>query len=470
MDVKRILSFSVGPIIGSFLGLITVPLLSWIYNQEIIGMFAIIQVVISFTLLVYSIGLDQSYVREHHESKNKNELFFSAFYPGFSFLVLTSIIIFIFKVDLSHFLFEINSIYISLLVVIISVCSFISKFFMLTLRMENKGLSYSICQITPKITFVLLLLAIYFLGTEAKFSELVTIYTFSLAIALIVVISLTIKTWIGISFENVLSTTKLKSMMKFGGPLIFSGISFWLLTSADRVLLSKLSNFSELGLYSVSLSFASVATIFQVVFSTIWAPSVYKWAYENEGNELIVKTRDMVLLVISVMFCMAGMLSWIITYILPPEYNSVQYIVLGCLVYPLFYTLSECTVVGINIQRKTIYSLISTSLAMLVNLVFNYFLIPSYGASGAAASTAISFYVFLILRTEFSIFLWKDMPRKRMYFLCSLILFGVVTTCLQKEDVQSIFFYYWGLLLIFCFGFFRVEIKAMTNILVKKFK
>jgi O-antigen/teichoic acid export membrane protein len=41
--------------------------------------------------------------------------------------------------------------------------------------------------------------------------------------------------------------------------------------------------------------------------------------------------------------------------------------------------------------------------AFFLNLIFNFLLVPNYGAIGAALSTGLSFYIFFILKTELSI-------------------------------------------------------------------
>ena len=236
-------------------------------------------------------------------------------------------------------------------------------------------------------------------------------------------------------------------MLHFGLPLIVGGAAFWGLTSLDRVLLSRWSSYSELAVYSVSVSFAAAATIFQSVFSTVWAPTVYKWASKDEGHDKVIMVNRYVLLFVTVIFCAAGLLSWIVPFLLPVEYAQVQWILVACLAYPLFYTLSETTVVGIGIARKSTYAMLACILALLVSLFCNYLLIPKYGASGAASSTAIAFWVFLVLRTEFTIRVWKPLPRVALYSFTLLSIIGAVLGVLEQERLGVYICIYWFFLL-----------------------
>ena len=95
---------------------------------------------------------------------------------------------------------------------------------------------------------------------------------------------------------------------------------------------------------------------------------------------------------------------------------------------PLFYLLSETTVVGIGISRRSGYSMLASIAAIIVNVALNYVLIPSYGAAGAALATCYSFLVFFIVRTEASAYLWVSLPRLKVYIIVFLYL--IVTTAL----------------------------------------
>ncbi|WP_337121408.1 polysaccharide biosynthesis C-terminal domain-containing protein, partial [Staphylococcus aureus] len=121
---------------------------------------------------------------------------------------------------------------------------------------------------------------------------------------------------------------------------------------------------------------------------------------------------------------LSGCFAWILMYLLDEKsYGTVQYLLSICILAPLLYTLSEVTGVGIQIVKKTKLSMYASIFALIINAMGNYFLIPILGAAGAAVSTAVSFLVFFILRTEFSNKVW----RKRGYGKVYLVLFFLLT-------------------------------------------
>jgi O-antigen/teichoic acid export membrane protein len=226
----------------------------------------------------------------------------------------------------------------------------------------------------------------------------------------------------------------------------------------DKVFLRKYSTYEELGIYSVSVSFAGAAIIFQSIFSTIWSPLVYRWVNEGVDPIEIHKVSQHVLSCVLALFSILGMFSWVVRWILPSHYAPVQYLLVACMGYPLFYTLSETTVVGIGIARKSIYSMLSSVIAVIVNLIGNYLFVPKFGAAGAAIATAIAFWVFLVCRTEFASKVWSPQPRVGLYvltFIC-LSLSIVSAVCQQK--------YFFELIVAWILLFFVNLILNLKNI------
>jgi O-antigen/teichoic acid export membrane protein len=411
-----VLAFSVGPIGAAALGLITLPIVAWLFSPEDIGRLTMLQVTVSFALLLFSLGLDQAYVREFHEVEDKSGLLKAVFVPGFVILVVALFAIALSPWSVSELLFGIDSVLLSTLLYASVLLAFGSRFLSLILRMQERGLAFSMSQLLPKFLFLLIVLGYLWLGAEAVFDNLIMANFISLTAVFLVFAWNTRKDWIP-ALTATIDKAKQNQMIRYAIPLIGSGVAFWGLTAMDKVLLRSLSTFEELGVYSVAVSFAGAALVFQAIFSTVWAPVVYKWAAEGVEPQKIKNVMDYVTLAVVVIWSLAGMISWVVTYILPPEYNQVQYILLAAMAYPLLYTLSESTGVGIGIKRKTMFSLLAAIVSLIVNGIGNWLLIPIYGAAGAAMASAVAFFIFFAIRTEASSKLWESFERWRMYGL-----------------------------------------------------
>src|SRR5690554_488102 len=157
MTPKQIAAFAVGPIAGAALGLITLPIITWFFSQEDVGRMAMLGVVSSFATLLFSLGLDQAYVREFHETKSQPALFKTTLLPGLLLLMITLAVLLSLGNVISLWLFDIDSRLLSILVSVVILSIFISRFLSLILRMKEQGLAYSMSQVLPKLLLLLII-------------------------------------------------------------------------------------------------------------------------------------------------------------------------------------------------------------------------------------------------------------------------------------------------------------------------
>ena len=457
MTRNKILGYAVGPIGAAMIGFITLPIITWFYSVEDVGRISMLQVVVSFSLLLFCLGLDQAYVREYYEHETKPKLFKTALLPGFILSLLVFITIFIIDTQLiSKWLYNISSAYLSIVSIACFLLSLVSRFLSLILRMEERALAYSMSQLLPKVLFLIFILTTVWLGFKKDAYNLITAHTLSITAVFLVFAWNTRKEWMK-ALKYKIDLKELNHLLSFGLPLVIGGLASWGLDVMDKLFLRTMSTFSELGVYSVAVSISGVASIFAGIFNTIWAPMVYKWV--NDGVDLakIDEISEHLLAAIYFVAVLSGCFSWILPHFLPKEYMAIQYLITTCLLGPLFYTLSETTAVGITITRKTKLSMMASIGAMLVNLIGNYALVPKMGAVGAAISTAISFWVFYILRTEFSCHIWRKTSNSKSYFIITLLLVvSIFHTAVYQES--KIFIVIWIVLFALGFLFFKTTV------------
>jgi O-antigen/teichoic acid export membrane protein len=427
LNTKKILGFAVGPIAAAGLSLISVPAIAWAFTPEDVGRLNIVYIIVSFSVLLFALGLDQAYVREYHEVPDHGELLKSCYSPGMILIAVAAVPVLAMSDQLSYLFFGTHD---PTFLWITSVCvlaSFISRFLSLILRMQERAIAFSMSQLIPKIVFLLVIGLIMLAGFPRQFLQLLLAFSASSAAVLLVYAWNTRKDWkpaLGASIDK----TQLRPRLGYSLPLVFASLAYWGLTATSSVALRSLSSFRELGIYSVSMSVAGVAVIVQSIFSVIWAPVVYKWAAKGEDMSRVDQVARQALAMVIGVFVMCGMFSWLIDYVLPSQYAEVKYLVLCSIVQPLLYTLSEVTSVGIAITRRTMLSFWSTVAALVVNLGLNLLLVPQFGASGAVVANAIAYLVFFVARTESAAFVWRHFPRAKLYlFTTGAIALSVLT-------------------------------------------
>lgn len=459
MTRNKILGYALGPIGSAALGFITLPLITWFYSIEEVGRISMLQVVASFSVLLFCLGLDQAYVREYHESSNSARLLKQTMLPGLVLIGITYGLIYAINPTLiSEWLYEIPSKTLAIISILCFVLTFISRFLSLILRMEERAVAYSMSQLLPKILFLLFILSSVWFGFKKDTYNLITAHTLSIT-AVFLVFTWNTRNELQKALTIRFDWQETKMLLHFGLPLVIGGLASWGLNVMDKLFLRSMSTFSELGVYSVTMSIAGVVTIFAGIFNTIWAPMIYKWVKEGEDLSKIDVIAEHLLAAIYFIIVLAGLFSWILPYFLPKEYESIQYLITACLLAPLLYTLSETTAVGIAIVRKTHFSMYASIGAMLINALGNYLLVPKFGASGAAMSTAFAFWCFYVLRTEFSRRVWYIKNRFKSYFVSILL---VIITILNILIHSKILLPVWGITILIGFFLFK---KSIINLM-----
>lgn len=422
MNKKTILAYAVGPIGSAILSFASVPLIAWFFSVEDVGKIAIFNVVVSLATLVFCLGLDQAFVREYHSSENKARLIKLVMLPGLILLVIIIVGSVTYDSSLiSKWVFDVPSQSLAILVMVCFFLQYISRFLSLILRMQDRALAYSMSQLLPKLFFVMFLMLGVAIGRERDLLQLLSAYTLSACLVFIIYVFNTRRDWLPAMTANV-ELVQMRPLLHFGLPLVFGSLASWGLNVMDKLFLRYYSTFAELGVYSLTMSVAAVATLFAGIFNTIWAPLVYRWLNEGKvDTQKIDAIGEHVLAAVYFAIVACGLFSWVIPYLLPAQYAAIEYLLPICLFSPLLYTLSEVTAVGISIARKTLLSMLASVLAMLTNLLGNYLLVPQYGAVGAATSTLLAFIFFYVLRTEFSKQVWRPIATRKTYTVLAVL-------------------------------------------------
>ncbi|ENU28686.1 oligosaccharide flippase family protein [Acinetobacter modestus] len=468
MNKKKILAYAIGPVGSGIFSVATLPIITWFYNVDDVGRISMLQVFTSFAILFFCLGLDQSYVRAYHDSDNKPLLLKHAMFPGVCICILSSLLIFIYKPDfISKILYSVESVYLSFLTFFCFIVALISRFLSLTLRMQERAIAFSMSQVLPKILLLLFVISAVVWAGRGDSKQLFTANALALFVACLIFAWNTRNDWIP-AFAQKFDKIEFQTHLSYGFPLLIGGLASWGLNVSDRIFLRLFSSYTDLGVYSVAMSIASAATIFATIFNTIWAPLVFKWVSSSEIDlKKIDDISEYILMAIYFIVVVAGLFSWLLDFILPNQYLSVKYLIITCIIGPLFYTLSEVTGIGIAIAKKTRFSMYASIAAMLTSIVLNFFLVKKLGALGAAISTAFSFWFFYILRTEFSQLVWRKTIKIRGYLITFSILLisSIYSLLMMSIGLQMA---YWGMFLILGMFIFKREINSILNLFKRR--
>jgi O-antigen/teichoic acid export membrane protein len=428
MKRSKILGFAVGPVGAAVLGAVSLPVSTWMFGAADIGRIAMLQTVTSLAIIVLGLGLDQSYLREYHAAKDGRALFRVTIMPGLALLAaIGAALLALAPGALAQAVFGVDSASLAWVIVITVATAYCSRYFSLILRMEERGLAFSMSQLLPKLIFLGVLLSIYLAGGARALPALLSAHVAGIVAAMLIFAYNTRHVWLGRHAAGERNPFSLGDMLRYGLPLMVAGLAFWGLETLDKVSLRFLSSFAELGNYSVAVGIASVAGTLSVLFTTIWIPTAYRWADEPDCGPRIEAVAHKLVVLGSTLIALAGAFSWTLRFLLPAQYAGVQYLLCVCMVPPVLYAAAEVTGIGAGIVRKNLPVMLSALVAGAINLAGNLLLVPRLGATGAAVSTAVAFFAMFVMRSEISIHAWAPMRRSKLYLpLGSITLMSVL--------------------------------------------
>lgn len=221
-----------------------------------------------------------------------------------------------------------------------------------------------------------------------------------------------------------------KPAVLFNIPLIPHYLSTVLLSSSDKVMIEKLADVENAGLYTLAYSFSSLTLVVFGAINSAYNPFSMKAIKEKNYQVLASTTRVMMLF--SMMFAV------ILTYLAPEGLyvlggGKVEYLqalpIVPVLIVGIF--LSSFYFVFSNIEfvhEKTKYIFPITLVGALLNIGLNYLLIPSLGYEVAAYTTFVGYIFISVCHYGISRVLIKEDVYQIRYILLYLLVFMLLSS------------------------------------------
>lgn len=417
--LKKLGQFSIGPIVGALIGFITVPIITYFISPEEYGKSSMFTLAISILQLFVFLGMDQAYTKRYYETVNRSKLLTNAIFPAFVLVMAIDLGLFLGKGKVAELLFgsseEIICVY-ALIIILPGLA--IEKFALMDIRMQQRGVLYSVMSILLK-TLTLICIVTLFVQYQKSFRAIVFGTTVAQLLYSGILLFCVRKSFI--IRASLLDWLEIKSLLKFGLPIVPVSIIGWALSGMDKVMLRGFCDYSELGMYEVAFKVVNIIGIAQTCFTSFWVPVAHQWNNDNVDKERFVYIGRLISLAMTGIFVLVLLFKNVIFFILADDYGQAVNIVPFLLIYPIMYTVSEVTVMGIYFKEKTLNLLFVSLAASIVNIALNCILIPKAGAIGASIATGVSYTVFFWIRTLISRRIWFKFPVKEYIFITAIL-------------------------------------------------
>ena len=419
--IKSFFQFSLGQWIGALISFIAIPITTWLIVPEEFGKASMFTLAFNLLLNFSLLGADQSFVRLFYErdEDDRRNLLWESLLPSLTIGLMVFVLMLILWEKVSFIIFGDYEQYLSVLLLGVAIIVGIFEHFaLLVVRMEKRGIVYSIIRIINAFTNVIITI-IYALFISKTFNAMIAGILFSSLISAVFAIIFEKQLWCKKFKINIRS---IRYIIGYGLPFVPAFFTTWVFQSIDRLALRSYSDFTEIGLYSAAFKVVAIMSLIQAGFTTFWTPVAYE-SYENEPENTIIFEKTSVFIA-AIMFTLGTLIvvfNDIIFLLLATSYRNAARIVPFLLLVPIMYTVSEVTFVGINFKKKTYWHILIASVAAIANFIGNMWLVPIYGAKGAALSTGLSYIIFFSMRTFISIRLYSVKYYLKKFYFCALI-------------------------------------------------
>lgn len=228
-------------------------------------------------------------------------------------------------------------------------------------------------------------------------------------------------------------------ILKYSIPLIFNGISWWIMNASDRVIIIVIMGLEYNGIYSVANKFSSALfsaySIFNLSWTEIVSAKYLKVGIDEEIVSLNEKINVFLLYICGlVMNCM---------YIVYPLFVNGSFgdglCYVPILIIAVYFNCMGAQLGGLLVAKKDSKTIAMTSVVgAVINITVNLMFIKTAGLYAAAGSTLASFFVMYFMRRmwlkeELSNTSYKKYRVPTILFLISLFVFY-----LHNDNVSTV--------------------------------
>ena len=403
MSIKSLgsqsLIYGAGHVAARGVTFLLLPIYTNIFSLEDYGIISLIYTFLGFMNVVLHYGLDASLLKHYMpaDSEERKTILSNAYGSFLITTILFSLLLIIFRNNVSGLLFGINLPNITLLVVGILFFDVLWSIHVLILRAEERPVYFSIISFLNVLSTLALniLFVIYFeLGIYGVLlSNLITSGVIFLITVPIILKRSSIKS---------LSLKYWKKMMKFGVPFLPAGIFSMILELSDRYILRYLTDIETVGLYNAGYKLGLLILLIVMGFNMAWQPYFLK--KEKEERKYIADVTTLVFAVLGFFWIL--LLLWSDTMVKMKfgdfsffgeqywEATSIVPIIGLAYVFHAGYLIQ---LPGVYLLEKTGWIPWVRGLGALSNIILNFLLIPEYGIVGAASATCLSFILMAVI-------------------------------------------------------------------------
>lgn len=395
--ISKLKNFSVYAIV-SFLSMglsfIFMPLITTYLSPSDYGLIRLFNTYTSFLIPIIGLGAF-SFLRVavHKLKKNELQALFSSqlYWTILTFPVL--FIVFYFSLSLlKKDAFSLTNVFQIGLLSLISAINSSYIIFLIQRKQVKQYAATMTVKIVVETFFTVSLIAIYKIGWEGR------IYSWIISEVIVLIFGLVY------FYKNDLLTLSinfslLKRSILFGSPLIIHGIGRIIIDQSDLIFIEKYTSLKDVGLYSIGYQFGNLVSIACVIFQHIYTPYFFE---KMKSNHININWNSMktnyailsisIILALSLHFSSPLIFQWFNS-----DYSEGLDYIIWIAISFVMYNGYQMFSLYFHYHEDTKYLSVFTLMALITNIILNYYLIAKFNALGAAYATLITYTLYFII-------------------------------------------------------------------------
>ncbi len=224
-----------------------------------------------------------------------------------------------------------------------------------------------------------------------------------------------------------------KYIIKYGYPLIGTGIAVWILTSTDRYFLAHFSDLSAVGIYAVGVKIGALMGLIAGAFQMAWGPFAMEMQYEPNAKRIYASIFFLFSFVgITGIFYVSMFSIDILKVFTQPSYYSAKAVIPFLCLSTVLSSAYFLAVLGMSLTKKLEHTIWITFAAAGMNIILNYILTPKMGAIGAAFSIMTANFIIVVITFRIS----------QKYYYISFDYFKILVLAVPAGVIIALSYYF----------------------------
>ncbi len=297
------------------------------------------------------------------------------------------------------------------------------------LRMEKRSVEFSALTLARSISTVALRIALIVGMGRGVLGVVVADVVVTAALMLVLL------RWFAPLIRPVFSRAVLRESLAFGLPRVPHAAAQQIMAVGDKFILTLFRPLTDIGVYSIGVSFGLTQKLFLSAFEYAWAPFYYANAREADGARVFSAVTTYGVAVLAWMTAgLSAIGADLLAAMTQPQYVAAADVITWTAVGVLFQGIYLLTSIGLNITKRTQFYPAATIVSAGANVGLNFLLIPRYGIHGAAWANAAAYALQAGLAFQFS---QRFYPIRYEYARLWRVAAGALIACLSGRALPD---------------------------------